>query len=80
MADGDRDEDMALAALLRFAGRQALTRATGFLRLVLDDLHVQIEEDAQLLRDTVKKASYALHPPPPPFRSTHSRTDLPDSS
>ena len=41
---------MTQAALTARTGRQALTRATGFLRLVLDDLHVQIEEDAQRVR------------------------------
>jgi AraC-like DNA-binding protein len=41
---------MTQAALTARTGRQALARATGFLRLVLDDLHVQIEEDAQRVR------------------------------
>ncbi|WP_296228976.1 AraC family transcriptional regulator [Ralstonia sp. UBA689] len=41
---------MTQAALTARTGRQALQRATGFLRLVLDDLHVRIEEDAHHVR------------------------------
>ncbi|MCO5399308.1 AraC family transcriptional regulator [Ralstonia soli] len=41
---------MTQAALTARTGRQALARATGFLRLVLDDLHVRIDEDAQRVR------------------------------
>jgi len=41
---------MTQAALTARTGRQALARATGFLRLVLDDLHVQVEESAEHVR------------------------------
>lgn len=41
---------MTQAALTARTGRQALARATGFLRLVLDDLHVRVEEDDQRVR------------------------------
>ncbi|KFX26569.1 AraC family transcriptional regulator [Ralstonia solanacearum] len=43
---------MTQAALTARTGRQALQRATGFMRLVLDDLAVQVETDAQRVRLT----------------------------
>lgn len=43
---------MTQAALTARTGRQALQRATGFMRLVLDDLAVQVEADAQRVRLT----------------------------
>ncbi len=43
---------MTQAALTARTGRQALQRATGFMRLVLDDLAAQVEADAQRVRLT----------------------------
>jgi AraC-like DNA-binding protein len=41
---------MTHAALTAHSGRQALARAVGFMRLVLDDLAVQVEEDPRRVR------------------------------